>query len=106
MSRIDSPAGDVKGEAVIAGIAFAGDRKVSKVEVSTDGGRTWEEAEIKAPLSPYTWSLWQKRWTPAPGKYAILVRATDGRGVTQTNQHSPPDPSGSTGYHRVTAVAE
>jgi DMSO/TMAO reductase YedYZ molybdopterin-dependent catalytic subunit len=106
MSRIDAPTEDVKGEAVIAGIAFAGDRKISKVEVSTDGGRTWEEAEIKAPLSPYTWSLWQKRWTPSAGKHTLLVRATDGRGVTQTSQHSRPDPSGSTGHHRVTVEAE
>ncbi len=106
MSRIDAPAGDVKGEAVIAGIAFAGDRRVSKVEVSIDGGRTWEEAEIKAPLSLNTWSLWQKKWTPPPGKYTIAVRATDGRGVTQTNQYSRPDPAGSTGHHRVTVEAE
>ncbi|MEW6207317.1 MAG: molybdopterin-dependent oxidoreductase [Acidobacteriota bacterium] len=106
MSRIDAPTGDAKGEAVIAGIAFAGDRRVSKVEVSTDGGRTWEEAEIKAPMSPYTWSLWQKRWTPSAGKHTVVVRATDGRGVTQTSQRSRPDPAGSTGHHRVTVEAE
>jgi hypothetical protein len=100
MSRIDAPDDTVKGEATIAGIAFAGDRGISKVEVSTDGGKTWEEAAIKAPLSPISWTLWQKQWTPAqPGKRRILVRATDGRGITQTAQYAPPAPDGSSGYH-------
>ncbi|HYV05435.1 MAG TPA: oxidoreductase, partial [Blastocatellia bacterium] len=89
----------VKAETNIAGIAFAGDRGISKVEVSADGGETWEPAEIKASLSPYTWALWHKRWTPArSGKHRLLVRATDGRGQTQTSQYAPPAPSGSSGY--------
>ncbi|HVG21495.1 MAG TPA: molybdopterin-dependent oxidoreductase [Blastocatellia bacterium] len=99
MSRIDAPGNSVKGGATIAGVAFAGDRGISRVEVSTDGGRTWQDAEIKAPLSPIAWALWQKPWTPAqPGKHRVLVRATDGRGITQTAQHAPPDPDGSSGY--------
>jgi DMSO/TMAO reductase YedYZ molybdopterin-dependent catalytic subunit len=99
MSRIDAPDNTVKGETTIAGIAFAGDRGISKIEVSTDGGKTWEEAAIKAPLSPITWTLWQKPWTPAqPGKRKIVVRATDGRGITQTAQYAPPAPDGSSGY--------
>ncbi|HKP85551.1 MAG TPA: molybdopterin-dependent oxidoreductase [Blastocatellia bacterium] len=100
MSRVDAPDKTVNGEAAIAGIAFAGDRGVSKVEVTTDGGKTWEEATIKQPLSPYTWVLWSKQWIPAqPGKHKIVVRATDGRGVTQTSQYAPPAPDGSSGYH-------
>jgi DMSO/TMAO reductase YedYZ molybdopterin-dependent catalytic subunit/type IV secretory pathway VirB2 component (pilin) len=99
MSRIDAPDSQVKSEASIAGIAFAGDRGISKVEVSTDGGSTWEQAEIKPALSAYTWALWQKRWTPVgPGKHKLLVRATDGLGQTQTSQYAPPAPSGSSGY--------
>src|SRR5829696_5521355 len=42
----------------IAGIAFGGDKGISKVEVSTDGGITWKTAKIKEPLSRYTWILW------------------------------------------------
>jgi DMSO/TMAO reductase YedYZ molybdopterin-dependent catalytic subunit len=107
MSRIDAPASSVKGEAAIAGIAFAGDRGVSKVEMSTDGGRTWEPAEIKSPLSRLTWVLWHRSWSPEqPGKHRIVVRATDGIGVTQTSQPAPPAPSGSTGYHGVTVSSE
>ncbi len=105
MSRIDAPDDDVRSQAIIAGIAFAGDRGVSKVEVSTDGGKSWNEAELKPPLSPYTWVLWHRDWTPErAGKYAVVVRATDGLGNTQTAQYAPPAPSGSTGYDREIVV--
>jgi len=106
MSRIDAPDTTVTGEATIAGIAFAGDRGISKIELSTDGGKTWEQAEIKSPLSAYTWSLWHRQWTPPqPGKHKIIVRATDGRGVTQTSQYAPPAPDGSSGYHSKTITS-
>jgi DMSO/TMAO reductase YedYZ molybdopterin-dependent catalytic subunit len=107
MSRIDAPESDISGTTQLAGIAFAGDRRISKVEVSTDGGKTWEEAEIKEPLSSNTWVLWHKQWTPSSkGDHVVVVRATDGIGVTQTSRYARPDPAGSTGYHRVTIEAE
>jgi DMSO/TMAO reductase YedYZ molybdopterin-dependent catalytic subunit len=107
MSRIDAPARSVKGETTIAGIAFAGDRGITKVEVSTDGGKTWQEAEIKPPLSPNSWSLWHAQWTPQQsGKHKLLVRATDGKGTTQTQQNAPPAPSGSSGYHSTIISSE
>lgn len=107
MSRIDAPDSSVAGGATIAGIAFAGDRGIDKVEVSTDSGKTWEQAEIKPALSKYSWVLWHKEWSPAQaGNYAIKVRATDGRGDTQTNQYAPPDPSGATGLHSVKVTSE
>ncbi|MGA9767651.1 MAG: molybdopterin-dependent oxidoreductase [Blastocatellia bacterium] len=103
MSRIDAPDNTISSEATIAGIAFAGDRGISKIEISTDGGKTWNQAEIKSPLSPYTWSLWHRQWTASQsGKHRIIVRATDGRGVTQTSQYAPPAPDGSSGYHGKT----
>jgi hypothetical protein len=99
MSRIDAPDSQVKAETITAGIAFAGDRGISRVEVSADGGQTWEPAEIKASLSPYSWVLWHRQWTPSrSGKHKLLVRATDGRNQTQTSQYAPPAPSGSSGY--------
>jgi DMSO/TMAO reductase YedYZ molybdopterin-dependent catalytic subunit len=107
MSRIDAPAHSVKAEATIAGIAFAGDRGVSKVEVSTDGGKTWEQAAIKPALSAFSWVLWSKTWAPGQaGKHRVVVRATDGRGITQTSQQAPPDPSGSSGYHSVIVASD
>ena len=88
----------------IAGIAFAGNRGISKVEVSTDGGTIWKTARIKDPLSQYTWVLWTAGYVP-PNKenYKIVVRATDKTGNTQTTEMSPPFPNGATGYHTITA---
>lgn len=104
MSRIDVARAGRAGEpATIAGIAFAGDRGVARVEVSVDGGRTWMDAELRAPLSPNSWVLWRREWTPgAAGAHEVVVRATDGRGDVQTNRQAPPVPSGATGWHSVT----
>lgn len=86
----------------IAGIAFAGDRGISKVEVSIDGGNTWETANIKDPLSANSWVLWAIDWMPkAKGKYNIVVRATDKAGNVQASEIRDPYPSGATGHHSV-----
>jgi len=83
----------------IAGVAFAGDRGIEKVEVSTDGGNTWTLASVKDPLSDYTWVLWTADWNPpAAGHYSIAVRATDKTGAVQTASMAAPFPGGATGY--------
>ena len=88
------------GVVPIAGIAFAGDRGISKVEVSTDGGVSWMTATVKDPLSDYTWVLWSAEWNPPKtGNYKIMVRATDGDGNLQTATVTNPFPNGATGYH-------
>jgi DMSO/TMAO reductase YedYZ molybdopterin-dependent catalytic subunit len=89
-------------KAPIAGIAFGGDRGISKVEVNIDDGTTWKSALIKSPLSQYTWVLWTAGFTP-PGNetYKIIVRATDKTGQVQTAEFSKPFPDGATGYQTV-----
>ena len=105
MSRFDVPAeGDIEklGPVLLAGVAFAGTRGISKVEYSTDAGRTWTEAPIQPPLSPLTWVLWQAEWTPAAeGAYELQVRATDSTGALQTSANAASYTSGSSGYHTV-----
>ncbi len=86
----------------IAGIAFAGDRGISKIEVSSDGGNTWKSAIIKDPLSNFTWVLWTSGFTPkVKGDYKIVVRATDKTGLVQTSEFEEPFPDGASGYNTV-----
>jgi len=92
---------------LIAGIAFAGDRGISMVEVSTDGGKSWEATKIKEPLSNNMWVLWATEWNPpAKGRYNITVRATDKTGKVQAGELQNSFPSGATGYHMVDITVE
>ncbi len=68
----------------VHGAAWVGESEVTKVEVSTDGGKTWAEAELAGKSRPFAWRLWEQEWRPArEGKYTILSRATDGSGRVQ-----------------------
>jgi DMSO/TMAO reductase YedYZ molybdopterin-dependent catalytic subunit len=92
----------VHGPTPIAGVAFAGDRGISKVEVSVDGGTTWNEAELKPPNSDYSWVLWAYQWTPATnGAAKIVVRATDGKGQLQDPTVVQPFPNGASGNSSI-----
>jgi DMSO/TMAO reductase YedYZ molybdopterin-dependent catalytic subunit len=86
----------------VAGVAFAGDRGITKVEVSTDGGSTWQPASLQDPLSNFTWVFWKYEWNPpGSGDYKLAVRATDGTGQVQTADVTDPFPDGVTGYQVV-----
>ena len=97
----------VVGEQIpIAGVAFAGDRGISKIQVSTDDGATWKDAKIKDPLSPYSWVIWTTELdVTSEDNYRILVRATDNTGKVQTGEVREPFPNGATGYHMVDVQA-
>jgi DMSO/TMAO reductase YedYZ molybdopterin-dependent catalytic subunit len=89
----------------VGGIAYAGARGISRVEIQVDGG-PWEKAELREPpLSPLTWVQWRYFWKARPGKHEFRVRAYDGMGTLQTEKKSPPHPDGATGYHSITADA-
>ncbi len=105
MSRLDIPRRGYKaemGETVqMGGVAFAGDRGIEKVEVTTDGGETWNEAELSEVPSSRTWRLWRYDYLATePGIRRVTVRATDGDGVLQTEEENEPLPDGATGYDR------
>jgi DMSO/TMAO reductase YedYZ molybdopterin-dependent catalytic subunit len=72
------------GNYVIGGVAFGGRHGISRVQVSVDGGDTWHDAEIKPPLSKWTWSLWRYDWKPEKeGSFTLKVRAFDREGKMQ-----------------------
>jgi len=108
LSRIDVPATGQVLQASAAepllmkGIAFAGDRGIARVEVSTDAGQTWQAATLDYPGMRLTWSLWSYLWMPdTPGDYELMVRAVDGSGAVQTAEERPITPDGATGHHRI-----
>jgi DMSO/TMAO reductase YedYZ molybdopterin-dependent catalytic subunit len=106
-SRIDVPAelGAVKGDTMVAGVAWAGERGIQRVEVSFDGGRTWTPATLRRKLSRTGWRQWRLPWRPtSSGKMDIMVRAVDGQGALQIETPAPPFPSGSSGCQRVEVV--
>jgi hypothetical protein len=99
-SRIDTPRGGAKaGHVPIAGIAWAPDRGIKRVEVGIDG--VWQDARLSQPISDTTWVQWFLDWTADPGSHKVQVRATDGTGVVQPEQPTPPAPDGARGWHTV-----
>jgi hypothetical protein len=72
----------------IHGAAWTGESEVTKVEVSTDGGSQWQQAQLLGQPVPYVWRLWEHFWrTPGqPGAYRLMARATDSRGNVQPMQ--------------------
>jgi DMSO/TMAO reductase YedYZ molybdopterin-dependent catalytic subunit len=104
-SRIDVPRGRETvspGTLAVGGVAFAGSRGITAVEVSTDQGQTWQPAQLKPALSPNAWQLWRADVPVSRDVKSLRVRATDGLGHVQPRELNPPFPAGSTGYHNVT----
>jgi sulfane dehydrogenase subunit SoxC len=72
------------GRYVLRGRAWSGWGAIERVEVSADGGRTWAEAALGEPASPYAWVPWTFAWDAAePGAFELWCRATDAAGNTQ-----------------------
>jgi DMSO/TMAO reductase YedYZ molybdopterin-dependent catalytic subunit len=110
-SRIDVPDHEswfslskLSGAIEVKGIAYGGDRGISRVEMSFNDGKTWNDAEVYYAGGDLAWSLWKARdgWMPdAPGDYLIVVRATDGKGGGQEWEPDRSPFSGATGFHKI-----
>jgi DMSO/TMAO reductase YedYZ molybdopterin-dependent catalytic subunit len=86
-SLIASPAEGTKlrrGSNTIQGVAWAGEADIAKVEISTDGGASWNLAHLGKDHARYAWRVWSYRWKPSrSGEFLILSRATDSQGRVQ-----------------------
>jgi sulfite oxidase len=72
------------GKLSIHGTAWAGEANIAKVEISTDGGTTWNPAKLGRDQARFAWRLWSYDWRAGrSGDYTILSRATDTQGRTQ-----------------------
>ena len=105
-SVIDDPRNkeQISGENfVVTGWAIANEVGVAKVEISTDGGDTWNACQIFCnPIPSQVWAFWRYVWVNPPrGKHEIQVRATDSKGKLQTSSRSGEWPDGATGLHAV-----
>jgi DMSO/TMAO reductase YedYZ molybdopterin-dependent catalytic subunit len=108
-SRIDVPdhessfsLGKLNGPIEVKGMAYGGDRGISRVELSSDDGETWDDAKIDYPGTKLTWALWSYAWHPDDADdYTLVVRATDGEGAVQEWEEDRSPFSGATGFHKI-----
>ena len=82
----------------VGGIAFAGAREISGVQVRVDGG-PWQEAQLRSPLSETTWVIWRYDWPFTAGDHTFEVRCAEGDGTPQIEERQGNRPSGATGVH-------
>ena len=108
-SRIDVPdhesrfsLGQLSGPIEVKGMAYGGDRGISRAEISDDDGETWIDAKIHYPGTKLSWALWSYDWQPdGPDDYTLVVRATDGEGEVQEFEEDRGWFSGVTGFHKI-----
>ena len=74
------------GTHTVTGRAWAGRRRVTRVEFSADGGATWEDAELGPHVGDFAWRSWSAQWRAEPGEHTLTVRATDEAGNVQPSE--------------------
>ena len=92
-SWITTPLGDrtlVPGLITVVGVAFAGENTIQRVEVTTDGGASWNDAALVGPdLGPAAWRQFSFTFDAAAGSYTLASRATDTAGNIQPENLVP-----------------
>jgi sulfane dehydrogenase subunit SoxC len=86
-SVITRPSGGMKlpgrGYVQITGLAWSGGGAVSKVEVSTDGGRNWKEAKLQTPVHSKAHTRFTFDWVWDGEEAVLMSRCTDDQGDVQ-----------------------
>jgi DMSO/TMAO reductase YedYZ molybdopterin-dependent catalytic subunit len=107
-SRIDTPKPFARPEAgpvMVAGVAWAQNRGIDKVEVRVDDG-PWQQARLAAEDSRDTWRQWSFPWRATRGGHTLTVRATDRTGLVQTEKRTRTVPDGAGGWHSVVVTVD
>ena len=101
---VDSAITTADGQKLIptGGIAYAGARGISRVQVQLDDGE-WQEAELRTPLSQTTWVIWRYNLPFRVGEHTLTVRCFQGDGTEQITMPHGAYPSGATGLNSKTA---
>ena len=90
----------------IGGIAYAGVRGISRVEVRVDDESEWREAKLRAPLSDATWVIWRYDWPFEEGRHDFHVRCVEADGTPQIENFGQPRPDGASGIHSKSESVE
>ena len=89
----------VDGPCTIQGRAWSGHGEIASVEVSADGGETWEQAALDEADGRWAWRGWSYEWAPEPGTYELCCRTRDAAGNEQ-----PVEPEWNLGGYANNAV--
>jgi DMSO/TMAO reductase YedYZ molybdopterin-dependent catalytic subunit len=82
------------GTTRVTGVAWTGTGTIAQVEISSDGGRTWQQARFTSEPRPGAWRLWEADVAiRSAGEQRVRARATDTAGHTQP-EHASPNPGG------------
>jgi DMSO/TMAO reductase YedYZ molybdopterin-dependent catalytic subunit len=112
MTRIDTPAAGAlvpPGDVRVAGIAYAADRGIARVEYTIDGGKSWSAAELLDKSEPGrdVWVRWEGKVTIQPGaQLTVVSRAADLTGAVQPEEFQLPQPDGGSGWHGLVMKAK
>ena len=74
------------GRRLLRGRSWSGEGRISRVDVSLDGGTTWQPARLREPNIERAWVRWDVDWEPRPGPHRLQARATDDHGNTQPDR--------------------
>jgi DMSO/TMAO reductase YedYZ molybdopterin-dependent catalytic subunit len=75
------------GPVTVEGRAWSGHAPIAAVELSVDGGATWQDARLDPPeLGPWAWRRWSSDWDAGPGRHVLACRARDAAGNAQASE--------------------
>ena len=90
------------GTTRVTGVAWTGTGTVERVDVSSDAGKSWQQARLTSEARPGAWRLWEADVALAAGERSVLARAIDTAGQTQPERATPnPGGYGNNSIHEV-----